>query len=126
MLPTLIGEGGVVEGSNELVQGAQGIGLEGKLMVLLGMLVVTMITLITAGLLLPVHTGGCTHMIKTGLTGYLQGQSKCLCINGVLSSFQILTALRMSCHLLEAAEHCQCMSEVIGRAGRIVRQQACI
>ena len=63
LLPTLIGEGGVVQGSNELAQGAQGIGLEGKLMVLLGMLIVTMISLITAGLLLPVHTGGCTHMI---------------------------------------------------------------
>ncbi|CAL5223373.1 g5878 [Coccomyxa viridis] len=57
LLPTLIGEGGVVQGSNELAQGAQGIGLEGKLMVLLGMLIVTMISLITAGLLLPVHTG---------------------------------------------------------------------
>ena len=53
----------MLQGVGEQVHGFQGSGLEGKLVVLLGMLVVTMITVITAGLLLPVHTGGWSQMV---------------------------------------------------------------
>ena len=58
-------------GGGELIQGvdgqhrAQGSGLEGRLILLLGLLVMTMIGVITAGLLLPVHTGGCSHVVST-------------------------------------------------------------
>ena len=55
---------GVVQGIGEQVHGFHGSGLEGKLVALLGMLVVTLITVITAGLLLPVHTGGCSQMVS--------------------------------------------------------------
>ncbi len=51
------GEGGVIQGAGGQANVPRGNGMEGKLVLLLGMLVVTVISLITAGLLLPVHTG---------------------------------------------------------------------
>ena len=51
------GEGGVIQGAGGQVNVPHENGIEGKLVLLLGMLVVTVILLITAGLLLPVHTG---------------------------------------------------------------------
>lgn len=60
-----LGGGELGQGVGERVHGAQGSGLEGKLVLLLGMLVVPMIAVITAGLLLPVHTGGCSHVVAS-------------------------------------------------------------
>ena len=52
-----IGDGQADHGDSHQGQAALGNNLEGKLMMLLGLLAVTVIGLITAGLLLPVHTG---------------------------------------------------------------------
>ena len=51
------GEGQADHGDSHQSQAALGNTLEGKLMLLLGLLALTVIGLITAGLLLPVHTG---------------------------------------------------------------------
>jgi len=68
------GGGGVIQGTGGQANVPRGNGMEGKLVLLLGMLVVTVISLITAGLLLPVHTGkhSCLIVIEDACTAHCE------------------------------------------------------
>ena len=66
-------------GNSHQGQAALGSNLEGKLMLLLGLLALTVIGLITAGLLLPVHTGKSPYggNLAAAIFDYLSGVLTC-------------------------------------------------
>ena len=74
-----IGGGQADHGNSHQGQAALGTNLEGKLMLLLGLLTLTVIGLITAGLLLPVHTGKLCHgkNLAAAILDHLSGVFTC-------------------------------------------------
>ena len=74
-----IGGGQADQGNSHQGQAALGSNLEGKLMLLLGLLALTVIGLITAGLLLPVHTGKLSHgrNLAAAILDHLSGVLTC-------------------------------------------------